>query len=58
MRANGVPKYFGNKESKIQQKRPSLFPDSQETKYDPVVVEFMKIQLEICKLTQERKKMK
>lgn len=56
MYANGVPKNFGSKQSKIQQKTLFLFPESQETKYAPVVVELMKIQLTICISIHKKKR--
>lgn len=57
MYANGVPKNFGSKESKIQQKRRLLlFPESQETKNAPVVVELMKIQFTICSNSSNKEK--
>lgn len=58
MYAKAVPKNFGSKQIKIQQKRPLfLFPKLQETKYAPVVVELMKIQIDkLCFNPAKKKK--
>lgn len=59
MYANAVPKNFGSKQIKIQQKRLLfLFPELQETKYAPVVVELMKIQINNLRFNSTNEKWK
>lgn len=59
MYAKAVPKNFGSRQIKIQQKRPLfLFPELQETKYAPVVVELMKIQIDNLYFKSTKKKKK